>query len=299
MKNFTSILIAILLLASCTKTDVTIPQPNEIVVESSAMADFNAGKTVKFFNVDLATTLIASITEGQNQTWDYSTLNIKDTTAINYLAPVVNDSFSSATYMTAVTEIYGVGSASSVSNSKYYGELSTSGFASLGKSIQQVNINLGVGSIVLPVQSIRSSDKVYSANFPMHFADSSAKSGIIEIYKMVVTAPPLVSPNSPGYEESITAYKNRVVASGQLKLKGYSNTLPVLVLKNSTATKISYFINGAPAPAALLSYAGVTNGAITNSYSYSFYSPSIGFVGGIYMDSTNTTVLGASFRRNF
>ena len=116
---------------------------------------------------------------------------------------------------------------------------------------------------------------------------------------MIITAPPLVQPNSPGYEETITAYKNKVVASGSVKLKGYANPLPVLVLKNSTATKISYFVNGNPAPAPLLAYAGVTNGAVNNSYTYSFYSPSIGFVGGVYMDSTNTNVLGASFRRNF
>jgi hypothetical protein len=298
MKKINLVIAVVLLLVSCRKTDITLPAP-ELVVEASAMADFQVGKTVKFFNVNNTATPVTPVNEGKNQTWDFSNLSESDTTSIRFLQPIANDSFPTATYMQAVTELYGIGNSTVASNSKYYGELSSSGFASLGKTIQQVSFNLTGGSIVLPAQSIRSSQKIYSAKFPMKYGDSSANSGIVEIYKMLVSAPPFIPANSPGKEVSLIDYTIKVMASGTVKLRGYTTPLPVLVLRNFTSTKVNYFVNGGPAPAPLLAAAGVTDGSVYTSYYYSFYSPTIGFVGSIYMNSTNTAVMGASFRRYF
>ena len=85
-----------------------------------------------------------------------------------------------------------------------------------------------------------------------------------------------------------------------MKLKGYAyNTLPSLVVKQQTTTKVNYFINGAPAPASLLSLAGITDGQVKTGISYIYYSPSIGYVGTLNMNSANTNLQSAYLRKYF
>jgi hypothetical protein len=296
MKNFYIVICVLITLASCSKSDIDAPA--ETVVDASSMSDFSAGGVVRFFNVDLNASPVNAISNGQGQSWDFSNLAVKDTSSIIYLSPAPNDSFPSATYMVAVKDSFYLGGSSSISNSKYYGELSSAGIASLGKSVQAISFSLSPNDVTFPAQTIKHSQKIYSVNFPMHYNDSFGAAGITEDYKLILNAPPFAT-NTPGAERSTISYSNKVVASGAVKLKGYAEAMPVLVVRNFTSTRFNYFINGQPAPATLLAMAGVTDGEVYDNHSYSFYSPSIGFVGSIYMNSGNNTVIGATFRRNF
>lgn len=286
-------LAVIVFLISCTKSDLPAPDAQETVVTMSAMSEFKPGKNVRFFNVNLTVTPVNSIVAGQNQQWDYSAVSPLDSSRIDYLAPVANDTFATATHMQLVTDSFGT----SASLSQYYGELSESGMASLGKKIQQLYITSPTGaSLVLPAQSIRFTQKYYTANFPMRFNDSVSARGIKEVYKMVVNVPGFYN-NANGTETTTIEYDNKVVASGKMKLKGFTENMPVLVVRQHYKSTTNYIINNQTPPQQLLAAAGATEGEIRESTTYSFYNPVLGFVGSVFVD--NNVVLGATFRKNF
>jgi hypothetical protein len=290
MKKIFPQLIVLVFIVSCSKSDTS---PETVITESS-MSDFRAGKTVAFFNVNNTATPLQVPQAGDKQEWDFSNLAVKDTVSIRYLSPVINDSFPTANNMLAVTERFGT--ATSASN--LYGELSSSGFASLGKDIGQISITNGGANLTLPAQTIKLSQKIYSANFPMRYRDSLGATGIKERYKLLVTVPMLYPTNTPGTETITTSYSNTVIASGKMKLKGYDNDMPVLVVRNRSNSVVNYLVNGAVPPAPVLAAANTSEGEKMSSVTYSFYSPVIGYAGSIYLDSNNV-VTGGTFRRKF
>lgn len=82
--------------------------------------------------------------------------------------------------------------------------------------------------------------------------------------------------NVPGYRLQYCQQTDSVVGSGTLKLPGGSLgsfEYPVLLVKRSLNYIDSTFLGGAPAPEALLSAFGLTQGQASVSNTYYFYSP--------------------------
>jgi|SRR5579875_2003234 len=292
------------IIASCKKDNSGSSNNNNgqaPVVTSSAMADFKAGGSVNFFEVNLSQTPITVPAPGANQTWNFSNLAVQNQYTTTYNNVTSNAAFSTATYVRSVVDSFGTGATGVAVNSTYYYEVGTGGWAFLGRSIPQLTLNypaLG-GSLNFPAQNVVLSVKNYEANFPLHYNDSSSVSNITETYNFTATAPALLLNNTPGTEVTTTSYKNNVIAWGTLQLKGYSTPLAVLVEKRTVTQVSNYTLGGQPAPAALLSLAGLANGQVYTYTYYNFFSPTIGYVGEVTLNSSGTAVVEASFRKNF
>jgi len=292
MKSNSILLLFIVAFASCSKSDMNIPAEQKIVTVA-AMTDLSPGNTASFFNVDLDKTPIAPVKYGDEQRWQFTDLAIKNTVSFNYLMPLANDSFPSATYMVAVAENVG----GLLTDALHYNEVSTTGVAYLGKKIDSVTVAPPGGSITLTGQTIKLTKKWYSVNFPLQYRDSTTVTGIKEVYNLLVFAPPFYTHATPGTETNTIDYTNVAVAAGYLELPGYSNAMPAIVVKQKVTNTVNYLINGTPPPDILLNAIGAQNNEVTESLSYSFYSPFYGYMGSIYME--NNKVAGATFRRNF
>ena len=219
----------------------------------------------------------------------------------NYYDTASNPSFPSATFSSFQNETFGAGTVVATSNARYYTENSSTALATLGSRIDTVVLTYpAVGTITYPAQSVVNTDKIYSAKYPLNYGGAWSGSGIKTTYNYIVNAPLAGFNNTPGTQVITTDYACRVLASGYMKLKGYAyNTLPVLAVKQQTTTKVNYFVNGTPAPASLLSLAGITDGQVKTTISYTYYSPSIGYVGTLNMNSASTAVQSAVLRKYF
>jgi len=286
--------------SACKKTDRSVPAAT-FSVNYENTADLTAGKSWVFYNVLLPDTTILAPVSGAQQSWEYRDLQQTSQFTVNYEAVAATPDFSTATYSQLMVDTFGKGAVTDVSNSRYYLENTTAGFATLGKTIEQVTLNFDTAgsNITYPTQSIIYSSKIYSAKYPMKLNDTWSGSNIVANYNFTVNAPAYGISNMNGNQVNTMSYNNTVIGSGYMNLKGYDGSVPVLVVKQMMSTQTNYLLNGAPAPAPLLSLIGVTNGAITSSTNYSFYSPVIGYVGTLYMNSANTDVQRAVLRKTF
>jgi hypothetical protein len=300
MRKALLVLFVIVFAIACKKQDRSYPAAT-FTVTADNMSDFRAGSSVGFFNVKLPDTFVLAPVMGSQQSWNYTDLRSIGDYVVNYNNPAANANFSSAAYMISTVDTFGAGSITATTKANYYVENSSTGFASLGKTIDSVQLNYPSipGSITYPAQSVVFSQKIYSAKYPLQLNDSWSGSNITANYNLFVDAPTLGLSNVAGSQKNTINYTNTVIASGYMNLKGYASTIPVLVVRENQSVKINYFIGGNAAPPALLSIAGVTDGEVKNSVSYSFYSPVVGYVGTSYMDNTNTFVQSARFRKFF
>ena len=298
-KIFLPLIILGLFAVSCKKVDKN-PQPATFSVASADMADLKPGTTLQLFSVVVPDPAIVAPIDGTGFSWDYSLLNSVGN-VFNYYDTASNSSFPSATFSSFQNETFGAGTVVATSNTRYYTENNSTALATLGSRIDTVVLSYpAVGTITYPAQSVVNTDKMYSAKYPLNYGDSWSGSGIKTTYNFIVNAPLAGFNNTPGTQVITTDYACRVLASGYMKLKGYAyNTLPVLAVKQQTTTKVNYFVNGTPAPASLLSLAGITDGQVKTSISYIYYSPSIGYVGTLNMNSANTALQSAVLRKYF
>lgn len=272
------------------------------VITSASLSDFQPGKSISQFNVNLVTTPLSVPAGGDNVVYDYSNVAVKTQFSSSFLAPVANTSFSTATYMQTTIDTFGRGSTAAVGvAANYYFEITPAGWAALGKTIPQVVLSypsIG-GTLTYPAQTYALSSKLYNFKLPLNYRDTFGVTNVTAKYSFVANAPAFAVNNVPGEEVATNSSGYNVIGRGTLKLKGYADAIPVLLVKYSGTTKVNYFLGGAPAPAALLSVAGITDGAVTGYTTYEFYSPSLGFVGAMAVNSSNTVVTAAAFRRNF
>ena len=101
--------------------------------------------------------------------------------------------------------------------------------------------------------------------------------------------------NTPGQTKLTSSVNQEVIASGVANIKGIGNKR-VLVIKNSYSDQSNYFLGGAPAPAALLSNLGITDGSIVTGTTYRFIAEGLGTVGIIDVNASGT-ITAASFRK--
>jgi len=203
--------------------------------------------------------------------------------------------------MRSMVDSFNIGTSSITANSKDYYELSSSGLAYLGKYVPQVALSypaLG-GSVTFPAQSIVASSKIYDPALPLHYNDADSAKNITLTYNMTLSAPLLGLNNTPGTQKTTVSYTDKAIGWGKLQLKGYTDPLDVVVVKRTYTTTLNYFIAGSPAPAALLTVIGLTDGATDTTTTYEFFSTTIGYAGEITLNSTGTAVAEATFRRNF
>ena len=167
-------------------------------------------------------------------------------------------------------------------DSKLMLSIDTTGIKTIGERLTRQAFSLNTGnvqdSIVVLAQDVSYSAPLVRMPYPCTMGtkwNSTAQSitNISLTYTPPAPAPPFT--NVPGERRSITTSTNEVVGWGDMKIKRLdgkpSGQRHVMLVKNTISTKDSFFLNGAPAPAALLAQVGISQGETRVVYQKSFY----------------------------
>lgn len=300
MKHYILLSAAISIFAmSCKKAD---PGP---IALSITKADFATnykpgGASYNNATINIAATPVTAPVAGENQNWDVSGLTIASSIVLGPFVAPTNAAYPSATFGSNVTAKFGFGSLSSAGTPgvQYY-ELSNDGWYNLGTSTSATDVltiaAIG-GTLTFAPQNIGAGSAKYPLiNLPASFGSQSTAGNIVDNSNFIANAPAVGVVNTPGQSRRTDSVSNNIFASGTLSLKGIGK-VRVLVNKQTQVQKINYFLGGAPAPAALLTTLGLTDGASTTTISYNFYAEGLGNVGRISCDASGTTVKSATFR---
>lgn len=110
---------------------------------------------------------------------------------------------------------------------------------------------------------------------------------------------------TPGNHKRVFTYDNEVVGYGGLLMTDSSgadsDTMQVLLVKSWIQFVDSFFVGGQPAPAALLTGLGLTQGAVTNELEYYFYREGYGDIlveVEAASDVAGTTLLALRYNEN-
>lgn len=307
MKKFILPLIAVTALFSCSSDDDTPAQDPVIEPLVITKADYatNYRPNGQPFTVFNASTLGVSIpVAGEDQTWDFSMLTELESGVFGgseFLVPS-NSEFPSATYYESFLGAYAI---SGVSSNEYAGdrfyELNDNGIYGLGLSQNEsASINVAaIGAVISYTPQTRKytgTSKLPTVLFPAKYGDAAiTTSGIIDTSSFTVNAPAFGLNNTPGQTANTIDVTQEIIASGTANFKGIGNKR-VLVSKTDETTTINYFLGGAPAPAALLSLLGATDGTVIKRTTYRFIAEDLGTCGFIDVDESGL-ITGARFRK--
>jgi Secretion system C-terminal sorting domain len=237
-------------------------------------ADFGISSTVRdsIQNKYLTKTGAILPTFGNNQTWDYSAL--KDSLAnvgTGYYAPVasfgtVPAAFSDATIAFNYNSTFQVFSYPS----RAYMKLDAAGFAQVGYATNGGRFSIAAisggatDSLIFPASVTRLSSAWTALKFPMT-ANSVWKSSFKDTTNFQLTVAAFALNKTPGARTSAILQTDTIMGWGTVKMKnptgGAALSYAVLLLREVVTTVDSFFLGGAPAPAALLGAFGLTQGS--------------------------------------
>ena len=299
------LIIPVLVLAtfySCKKSSDDTPQAPLVITKADYSNNKVGGTAFSFSTVNAASVSLPA--SGEGQTWDFSALTETGSTTTggaNFLTPA-NAAFSSATYMYAGTNAWTVSGISSPTFAiSSFVELSDAGIFDLSFSQNEaasiVVASLGA-TIAYPAQNLNytGTTKYPNVIFPAKVGNAAVvTSGIIKTSNYTVTAAAFGLNNTPAQTKVTTTVTQEIVGSGTARFKNIA-AVRVLVVKNSWSNKTNYFLGGAPAPAALLTNLGVTDGAITTGATYRFVGEGLGNVGFLEVNASGV-ITNAIFRK--
>jgi hypothetical protein len=304
MKQLILPFLVITAFSSCKKNNVEdTPVTPLVITKADYSTNYKVGGTsYNFFTVSPASVTVP--VNGENQTWNFSALAETGTSnngGASFLT-ASNAVFPSATYMYADTKgwtVSGVSSPTFASNN--FIELSDAGIYDLGYT-QNTATNIVVASlgatIAYPAQNLNYTGTVRYPNvlFPAKFGNAAVTSnGIVSTSNYTVTAAAFGLSNTPGQTKLTTSVKIEIIGSGVANLKGIGN-VRVLLQKTSRSEQTNYFLGGAPAPAALLTNLGLTDGATTTGTTYRLIGEGLGTVGLIEVNASGVVTF-ANFRK--
>ena len=301
MKKLMICLLATTVIWSCQKSDTT-PAPL-VITKVDYNTNFKAGGAT-YNTFQASPTSVTIPTKGENQTWDFSKLAETTTTksgGATFLTPA-NTSYPTATFTSAGTLARSVGSATSpTAPATFFTEISDAGIYELGYSqdvASAINVPSLGATISYAVQNLAYTGitKYPTVLFPAKFGNATTNTnGIVLTTNFTVTAAALGLNKTPGQTKVTSSVTIDIIGSGTATLKGIGN-VRVLVTKNIWSDITNYFLGGAPAPAALLTNLGITDGAVTTGSTYRFIAEGLGTVGFIYVNA-NGTITETSFRK--
>ena len=294
-------LLAATVVWSCQKSETT-PEPL-VITKTDYNTNFKVGGAIyNTFQVSPASVTIP--TKGENQTWNFSTL-AETTTSTNgnatFLTPN-NVAYPTATITSAGTLARAVGGATSPAvAATYFTEISDAGSYELGYSqdaASAINVPSLGATINYAVQNLTytGTTKYPIVLFPAKFGNATTNTnGIVLTTNFTVTAAALGLNKTPGQTKVTSSVTTDIIGSGTANLKGIGN-VRVLVTKNTWSDVTNYFLGGAPAPPALLTNLGITDGAVATGSTYRFIAEGLGTVGFIYVNA-NGVITDANFRK--
>jgi hypothetical protein len=272
-------------LAACSES--AKPVTAIIISDTDLSAVQKPNVSVKYAAFD-KTKFTATLTEGENQTWDFSTYKSSSSSfsTVNYLAPQANTNFKTATYSQKyVSKVLNLDL-----NITEYAEVSGTGLYILGSQIDPTPLALGGGIVLTPSANDNNwVSKRLIWKLPMVYKDSYASEHSIK-ESFNLTAPPFGLNNSPTDRVLAVKQQTQVVGWGKLTLPTDAKTVTsdVLLTKTTSTATFNYLLNGNPAPAALLNALGLTQGEIVTRVFYEFVSKTSGNIASIYFDTDAT-----------
>ncbi len=284
-KNLFVGLLLTTLLFSCSESPT--PVAATVVTATDFAATQKPATSVKYtlFNQSKFTTALA---EGENQTWDFSAnkASTSNVLTVNYLAPVSNTSFKTATY--AVKYVSKVLNLDLTLTDHY--EIATNGLYDIGSQIEAKPVPLGNGVVLTPVGNESAwTPKLQVLKFPITYKDSySAESVLKESFKL--TVPPFGLTDAPTDRVGTVKKQTQVVGWGKLILPSDANVVSneVLLVKTTATFTYNYLLGGNTAPAAITSALGLTQGESTTRVFYEFISKSGGSIASINFEADAT-----------
>lgn len=305
MKKFILPLFALLILSSCSSDDDNAPQVVEPLVITQADYETNYSPGGESFTRFVTSTSNVTIPiPGEDQIWDFSSLDELGLAVFggpNYVNPS-DPAFPTATYAEAISGLYFI---SGVESNDYDGfrfyELSENGLFGLGLTQDQPAVLSveAIGAVInyeAQTRPYTGTPKLPIVLFPAKFGDPAiTTNGIEDTSSFTVNAPAFGLSNTPGQTVNTFDVTQEVIASGTANFKGIGEKR-VLVTKSVTTTTINYFLGGAPAPAALLSMLGVTDGSTSTETTYRFIAEDLGSAGFIDVDESGN-ITSARFRK--
>lgn len=304
MKKFILPLLALLILLSCSSDD-DVQQVIEPLVITKADYQTHYSPGGETFTVFATLPSNVSIpSPGEDQTWDFSELDELGSGVVggsDFINPS-DPAFPTATYVEGITGFYFI---SGVASNDYTGfrfhELNEDGLFGLGLVQNQtavLNVE-AIGAVInyeAQTRPYTGTPKSPRVLFPAEFGDNPiTTNGVEDTSSFTVNAPAFGLNNTPGQTINTYDITQEVIASGTANFKGIGEKR-VLVTKSETKTTINYFLGGAPAPAALLSMLGVTDGDTSTETTYRFIAEDLGSAGFIDVDEFGN-ITSARFRK--
>jgi hypothetical protein len=206
----------------------------------------------------------------QSQTWDFSNLtSIGSTKVDQYTA--VQGTFPNASYSSPLEVTYIDGS---LQTEGLAYEVSDSGYCRWGSYCPAINLNIpGTATFDYAAQSSSFATRMYlTPIFPVKYGDTRSYS-VSRSQAFTVDAPAYGLNKTPASQKFSSAGTTTAWATGKVKLPGTTSYINVIVIKNYRKTIYNYFLNGAPAPKALLDVLGVTDNETFTTTWYDFYNP--------------------------
>ncbi len=215
---------------------------------------------------------------GSNSSWDFSSVNYLTESLNIYRSPASDTSFPNATFKDSIKY---TNNANMSYKSAIFGEVAASGVKYYGEIVAHTLIPIGTitgganDSIVFPSQQIIYSNPLFNIQFPATMNSAwESQYNFSTIFTLTVGAYGLN--NTPCARKAYVTQKDSVVAWGSAKIKNGSGVISplidVLLIKSHVKVVDSYFMNGAPAPDALLSAFGLTQGQIYEKFEYKLQS---------------------------
>lgn len=305
MKNLILPLLALMILSSCSNDDDMPEQAAEPLVITKADYEINyrpGGETQTFFATSTSNVTIPA--PGEDQVWDFSELDELASAVFggsDFIVPS-NEAFPSATYAEQITGFYAISGVESIDyEGNSFFELNENGIFGLGLSQNQsVSLNVEAIGAVLNYEAqtrpYTGTPKLPSVLFPIEFGDAAVTTtGVIDTSTFTVNAPAFGLNDTPGQTTTTSDITQEVIANGTANFKGIG-IKRVLVTKSLSTTTVNYFLGGAPAPEALLTTLGVTDGSSSTRTTFRFIAEGIGTAGFIDVNESET-IIGARFRK--
>ncbi len=287
MKQLLTAALIIAAMSSCSKSSTTpgtggggTTTDNITLAKSDLLLTFAPGKSQNLESY--STTSITAPGNTQSQTWDFSNLTGTGIITANQFS-AVKGTFPNATY-SLPNDVSYIDGSSQTEQLAY--EVSDSGFCRWGSYSPAITLNVpGVATFNYAEQSSSFNSRMYlTPLFPVKYGDTRSY-GVARSQAFTVDAAAYGLSKTPASQKYSSTGTTTAWATGKLKLPGTTSYINVIVIKNTRKTTYNYFLNGAPAPKALLDVLGVTDNQSYTTTWYDFYNPGgKGYVANLLVD---------------
>jgi hypothetical protein len=232
-KKIVTLLSVVAILSSCKKSDDggstnTAGASGPQITATAFISNHSAGSKLAGYYLDSGS--IKFPVSGTNLSFKYDTVTIKGNWGDTLKSPLNTVDFAGATYMRGINQQI---LNQSVALNQYF-QVTSSNWVLMGSYLDlPLNISIpSVGSIALPAQASKQVASLILASFPINYNDSVNQTSTNAI-TATASASGITGPITISQE---TKLNSKNIAWGSLKLKGYADSMQVVIQKYTTVT---------------------------------------------------------------